>query len=253
MGDERTMDWAEFEHRRVSGFPKVRRGGYDHGEVDRFLASVSDWLKTGAAEELGDEVVRHKLEQVGQTTARMLLIAEQDNEELRRRAEEECADLRAKAQAAANESAARILETAQQRAEQLRRTTEGECADLRREADAVANETCGRAEKYATTVRAQADEDAQRMIDDAAVQARTALREETERLQAELDAVVAEMDRRRNVAVDEVERLRADLLTAISPHAEHTAPAERDGRTAGRRQAPAYGSSRHADAEMLDA
>jgi DivIVA domain-containing protein len=248
MGGERTMEWAEFEHRRTSGFPTVRRGGYDEGEVDRFLASVSDWLKTGAAEELADEVVRNKLEQAGQTTARILLIAEQHTEELRRRAEEECADLRAKARTAANESTARILESAEQRSEQLRRTAEDECADLRAEADTIANETCSRAEKYATKVRAQADEDAKRMIDDAAVQARRALCEETERLRGEMNAVVAEMDRRRNAAVEEVERLRADLLAAISPHSERTAPTERDGRTAGRRHAPTYGPSRHANA-----
>jgi hypothetical protein len=86
------------------------------------------------------------------------------------------------------------------------------------------------------------------MIDEAAVQARSVLREETERLRAGMDAVVAEMDRRRNAAVEEVERLRADLLAAISPHSEGTASAERDGRTAGRRHAPTYGSSRHANA-----
>jgi DivIVA domain-containing protein len=236
-GDERTMDWAEFEQRRASGFPTVRRGGYDAGEVDRFLASVSDWLKTGAAEELGDEVVRDKLEQVGQTTARVMLIAEQEAEELRRGAREECAHLRATAETAAEQSAA-----------ELRRTTEAECADRVAEADAIANETCSRAERYATKVRTQADEDAKRMIDDAAVQARDALHEETDRLRAEMNAVVADMDRRRSAAVEEVERLRADLLAAIAPHSEGTAPTERDGRTNGRRQAPAYGASRHANA-----
>ena len=235
------MDWAEFEHRRASGFPTVRRNGYDRAEVDRFLASVSEWLRTAAAEELGDEVVRNKLEQAGQTTARILLIAEQEAEELRRGAEDECAELRAKAQTAADESAARVLEAAEQRSEQLLRATEDECAALTAEADTIANETCSRAERYATSVRARADEDGKRMIDDAAVQARTALREETERLRAE-------MDRRRNAAVEEVERLRADLLEAISPHSEGTAPTERDGRTTGRRHTPTYGSSRHANA-----
>ena len=85
------------------------------------------------------------------------------------------------------------------------------------------------------------------MIDDAAVQARTALREETERLRADTEAVVAEMERRRNAAVEEVERLRADLLEAISPHSEGIAPTERDGRTTGRRHVPTYGRS-HANA-----
>jgi DivIVA domain-containing protein len=215
MGGEQTMDRAHFEHRRTSGFPTVRRGGYDPDEVDRFLASVSEWLRTEAAEELGDGVVQSKLEQVGQTTARILMRAEQENEELRRSAEEECADLRAKARIAAEEEAA-----------ELRRATEDECADL----------------------RAQAEADAQRMIDDAAVQAHRALQEETERLRADMDAVVAELDRRRSVAVEEVERLRADLLDAISPHSEPSAPTEREGRTAGRRQVPAYGPSRHANA-----
>lgn len=242
------MDWAEFEHRRLSGFPKVRRGGYDEGEVDGFLTSVSDWLQTGAAAELADEVVRNTLEQTGQTTARMVLIAEQEIEELRRRAEEECADLRAKAQTATDESVAGILETAEERSEQLRLTTEEECADLRAEADTIANETCSRAERYASKIRAQADEDAKRMIDEAAVQARGALREETERLRAEMDAVIAEMDLRRNAAVEEVERLRAALLAAISPPSERTVPTERDGRTVERRQAPTYGPSRHANA-----
>jgi DivIVA domain-containing protein len=248
MGGERTMDWAEFEQRRASGFPTVRRGGYDRGEVDGFLASVSDWLKTAGAEELGEEVVRNKLEQAGQTTARILLIAEQEAEELRRGAEDECAELRAKAQTAADESAARLLEAAEQRSEELLRTTEDECASLTAEADTIANETCGRAEKYATRVRAQADEDAKRMIDDASVQAHTALREETERLRADTEAVVAEMERRRDAAVEEVERLRADLLEAISPDSEGTAPTERDGRTTGRRHVPTYGRSRHAKA-----
>ena len=86
------------------------------------------------------------------------------------------------------------------------------------------------------------------MIDDAAVQARTALREETERLRADTESVVAEMERRRDAAVEEVERLRADLLEAISPHSEGTAPTERDGRTTGRRHVPTYGRSRHAKA-----
>jgi DivIVA domain-containing protein len=242
------MDWAEFERGRVSGFQTVRRGGYDRNEVDRFLQAVSDWLETEAAQELGDEIVQRKLEQVGQATARILLIAEQETEELRRRAQEECDELRATAQIAANESTARIIETAEQESEELRRRTEEECAHVRAEADATANDTCSRAEKYATRIRAQADEDSKRMLDDAVAQARNALLEETERQRAEMDAVVEELDRRRNAAVDEVERLRADLLSAISAHSEHLAPTERDGGTAGRRHSPTYGPSKHANA-----
>src|SRR5215210_7936797 len=141
------MDWAEFERRQLSGFDTVRRG-YDQNEVDRFLNAVADWLQTDAVHELGDEEVERKLEAAGQSTARILLIAEQEAQELRRATETECAELRAKAQAAADESAARVRETAEQEAEALRRTAEEECTELRAIADAAANDTCSRAERY---------------------------------------------------------------------------------------------------------
>ena len=235
------MDWAEFEQRRVSGFRSVRHG-YDKDEVDRFLAAVADWLRTDAAEGLGDLGVQRKLELAGQSTARILLIAEQEAEELRRSTEEECAELRAKADAAASESAGRIVVVAEQEAEELRRRTEEECALLRAEADAAANDTCSRAEKYATKVRAKADADARQAIDDAREEARAAMLEETERRRSETEALVGELERRRNAAVEEVERLRADLLSAISAHSTRIAGTERDGGAASRRHVPAYGA-----------
>jgi hypothetical protein len=241
------MDWAEFEHRRVSGFRTVRNR-YDKDEVDRFLEDVADWLQTDAAAQLGDELVQRKLEQVGQATARILLIAEQETEELRRTAEQECAQLRAQAQAEADASTVSILAEAEQRAEELRQRAEEECERARAEADTAANDTCSRAEQYATRIRAQADADAEQMLADAAKQAQIAVIEETERQRAEMDPVVAELDRRRNVAVDAVERLRADLLSAIAEHSTRPAGAEGEGDMAGRRHSPTYGPSRHANA-----
>jgi DivIVA domain-containing protein len=241
------MDWAEFEERRLSGFNTVRRG-YDQNEVDRFLNAVSDWLQADAAHELSDREVERKLEAAGQSTARILLIAEQEAQELRRATETECAELRAKAQAAANESAERVLEIAEQEAEALRRTTDEECTELLADADAAANDTCSRAEKYATTVRAKADEDAKQTIDEARKQAREAAREEIERERAKIDAMIVELERRRDAAVEEVERLRANLLSAISQFSPHASLTEPDDGTGGRRHAPTYGPSRHANA-----
>jgi cell division septum initiation protein DivIVA len=241
------MDWAEFEQQRISGFATARRG-YDKDEVDRFLDAVAGWLQTDAAEELGDREIERKLEAAGQSTARILLIAEQEAQELRRKTDEECADLRANAEAAAQESAARTLEIAEQQAEELRRQTEEECADLTETADTIANDTCSRAEKYATEIRAKADEDAKQMIDEARVRARAVLLEETERKRAEVDAIVDELERRRSAAVEKVERLRADLLSAISKDSPRAQSTERDGGSGQRRHAPAYGSSNHANA-----
>jgi hypothetical protein len=241
------MDWAEFEHRRVSGFRTVRNR-YEKDEVDRFLEEVAEWLQTDAAAQLGDELVQRKLEQVGQATARILLIAEQETEELRRTAEEECAQLRARAQAEADASAARILANAEQQADELRQRTEEECEGVTAEADIAANDTCSRAEQYATRVRAKADADAEQILADAAEQAQAVVIEETERQRAEMETVVAELDRRRDAAVDAVERLRADLLSAISEHSTRIAGAEGEGDMAGRRHSPTYGPSRHANA-----
>ena len=98
------MDRAEFEQRRASGF-RTARHGYDKGDVDRFLRDVADWLQADAAAELGDLVVQRQLELAGQSTARIVLIAEQEAQELRRRTEEECAELRAEAQADAQHDA----------------------------------------------------------------------------------------------------------------------------------------------------
>jgi DivIVA domain-containing protein len=205
------MDWTEFDERRVTGFKTVRRG-YDPSEVDRFLEDVSDWLQTDAAEELGDRVVERKVETAGLSTARVLLIAEQEAQELRRKTEEECADLRAEADAAANEAAARIVEIAEQQAEELRRH-----------------------------LRAKAEEEAERMIDDAREQARAALLEETERKRAEVDAIVDQLERSRSAAVEKVERLRAELLSAIAKDSPRNAPTEGDRGTGQRRHAPTYG------------
>jgi hypothetical protein len=240
------MDWAEFEHQRASGFRTVRHG-YDKNEVDLFIRAVADWLETDAVQELGDGAVERKLEVVGQSTARILLIAEQQADDVRRKAEDECAELRNDAETVANESTTRILEAAEQQAGELRRKTEEECAELRANAEAAANETSSRAEQYATRVRAKADEAAKRKVDDAITQARSALLEETERQQAKMDAVVAELERRRHAAVDEVERLRADLLAAVSKHTDRIAPVEGEG-TVRRRHTPTYGPSKRANA-----
>jgi DivIVA domain-containing protein len=237
------MNLEDFESRRTSGFGLVRRG-YDPGEVDRFLHEVADWLRGDAAEELGDEAVARKLQLAGQSTARVLLIAEREAEELRRDSQATFADLRAQVEEAAREEAARIVHLAEEEAEELRRETERECDDLRTRTYAEANETCARAERYATDVAAKADEEARQVLEEAVVEARSAALEETERLQAEVDVAVADLGRRRNAAVDEVERLRADLLHAISEHTSRVEP----GDESERRHTPTYGRSKHANA-----
>jgi DivIVA domain-containing protein len=162
------MDWKDIDRLRDPGFTEARRG-YDRREVDRFLGSLVDWLETDAATELGDLTVQRKLEHVGKSTGRILLVAEEESEK-------------------------------------LRRLTDEECAELREEAEAAARKTREAADRYAHDVRTKADADAKQMID------------EGERRRAEIDAVVSELEARRDSTIKEIDRLRTELASAIGPH-----------------------------------
>jgi DivIVA domain-containing protein len=173
------MERPDVERLRDPGFAIARRG-YDQREVDKFLESLVDWLETDAAKELGDIAVTRKLELVGKSTARILLTADQESAKQRRAAEEEC--------------------------ERLLADSEAESREIRRAAD-----------EYATQLRAKAEEDSRQ----AAAEARAKAEEivaEGERRRAEIEAVVSELETRRDLTVRELERLRAELGSTIGTH-----------------------------------
>lgn len=132
------MDWKDIDRLREPGFTEARRG-YDRREVDRFLASLVDWLETDAVKELGDLAVQRKLEFVGKSTARILLTTEEESEKLLGLTEEECADLRSRADAAA-------LET--------RRAADEYAEGVRARADADAAETVGEGDRRRAEIEA---------------------------------------------------------------------------------------------------
>jgi DivIVA domain-containing protein len=173
------MDWQDIDRIRVPGFALARRG-YDKHEVDRFLARLADWLETDAAAEIGQMAVTRKLELVGKSTAHILMTTEQESAELRRSAQEECAQLVSEAEAAARQT---------------------------REA----------ADEYAKHVRAQADTDARRMSEAASTEARETI-EEGERRRAQIEAVIADLEVRRDDALADLDALRSELGAAIANH-----------------------------------
>jgi cell division septum initiation protein DivIVA len=106
-------------------------------------------------------------------------------------------------------STARILLTTEEESEQLRRLTDEECEELRSEAEAAALE-----------VRQAADDYAKQIVDDA------------ERRKAEIEAVVSELEARRDRTIQELDRLRAGLSSAIGTQEPDAEPAKQDGAVA---------------------
>jgi DivIVA domain-containing protein len=173
------MDWKDIDRIRVPGFAEARRG-YDKREVDTFLGRLADWLETDAAEEIGNVAVTHKLEAVGRSTAHILLTTQQEAEELRQSADEECAKMLEDAEAAA------------------RRTREA-------------------AEAYARETRATADADARSTAEAADTEAKETV-DEGERRRAQIEAVIATLEIRRDDVLADLDRTCKELAATIASH-----------------------------------
>jgi hypothetical protein len=202
------MDWNEIDKLREPGFALERRG-YDRHEVDRRLASLADWLETDAVTDLGDLTVKRKLELVGKSTSRILLTAEQEAQQMRRRAQEECDELWAE--------------------------TEAKTQETRQAADRYAAETRQAADDYGAKTREKAEQDARRTESSAAARAQKTV-EEGERRRANIEAAIGELDKRREAAIGELERLRTELATAIG--IQPPAPANGGGEESNGAEAP---------------
>jgi hypothetical protein len=110
-------------------------------------------------------------------------------------------------------STARILLTTEEESTQLRRLTEEECEELRSEAEAACLEARQAADEYAKQVRAKADEDAHQARANAKL-----IIEEGERRRAQIEAVVSELEARRDRTIQELDRLRTELSSTIGTH-----------------------------------
>ena len=184
------MDPDQIDRLRHPGFTLARRG-YDRREVDNLLGSLVDWLESDAAGEIGDLAVRRKIELVGRSTSRILQTAEEESAQLRRHVEEECEERRADAQ---------------------------EAATITRKA----------ADDYAKKTRAKADQDTRRSAEAADAKAAEIVAE-GERRRAEVEWAIGELENRRAATLQELDRLQAQLASAIGTHRPATPPADPDG------------------------
>jgi len=195
------VDQTSLDRIRNATFPSARRG-YDKHEVEKFLARLADWLETGAGDESRSDTVKRELERVGQRTGAILAQAEESAQQIRAEAEEEARE---------------TISTANAEAEKTRSEADSYASQTRGSSDAYARETRQAAEQDAAATRAKADEDARQAIEAAEAQARRIVEEGTLRRE-DIEAVIADLVRRRDDVLADTEELGSKLAAAISEH-----------------------------------
>ena len=195
------VDQTSLDRIRNATFPSSRRG-YDKQEVEKFLARLADWLETGAGDESRSDTVKRELERVGERTGAILAQAEESAQQIRAEAEEE-----ARGHGQHGEHAGRGDPG---RDRQLR-------GETRTSADAYAQQTRQAAEEEAAATRQQAEQDARETVATAQAQARRIVEEGTQRRE-DIEAVIADLVRRRNDVLADTEELTAKLTGAVSEH-----------------------------------
>jgi DivIVA domain-containing protein len=195
------VDQTSLDRIRNATFPSSRRG-YDKHEVEKFLARLADWLETGAGDESRSDTVKRELERVGQRTGAILSQAEESAQEIRAEAEEE---------------ARGTVNTANMEAEETRSGADKYAGESRISADSYAQQTRQTADEEAAATRQQAEQDARETIATAQAQARRIVEEGTQRRE-DIEAVIADLVRRRNDVLADTEELGSKLSGAVTEH-----------------------------------
>src|SRR3954453_19977786 len=195
------VDQTSLDRIRNATFRSARRG-YDKHEVEKFLARLADWLETGAGDESRSDTVKRELERVGQRTGAILAQAEESAQQIRAEAEEE---------------ARGTINTANMHAEETRTEVDNYARETRTSADAYAEQTRTAAEEVLSSAQGEADAKAREAIQGAEAQARRIVEEGTQRRE-DIEAVIADLVRRRNDVLADTEELTARLPAAVSEH-----------------------------------
>src|SRR5262245_17733482 len=195
------VDQTSLDRIRNATFPTGRRG-YEKREVEKFLARLADWLETGAGDESRSDVVKRELEKVGQRTGAILAQAEESAQQIRGEAEEE---------------ARGTVNTANMEATETRTEADNYAHETRTSADVHAQQTRQAADEVLATAEANAQAQARERIEDAEAQARRIV-EEGIRRREDIEAVIADLVRRRNDVLADTDELTGKLAAAVSQH-----------------------------------
>jgi DivIVA domain-containing protein len=195
------VDQTSLDRIRNATFPAARRG-YDRHEVEKFLSRLADWLETGAGDESRSDTVKRELQRVGERTGAILAQAEESAQQIRAEAEEE---------------ARSTVEKAQQEAGEQRAEASAYAEKTRAEADTYAQETRSKADQDASETQSEAEQEARETIDSAQAQAQRIVEEGSQRRE-DIEAVIADLVRRRDEVLTDTEELGSRLAAAVSEH-----------------------------------
>jgi DivIVA domain-containing protein len=195
------VDQTSLDRIRNATFPAARRG-YDKHEVEKFLARLADWLETGAGDESRSDVVKRELEKVGERTGAILAQAEESAQQIRAEAEEE---------------ARGTVNTANMEATETRTEADNYARETRTSADSYAQQARSEADEVLSSAQAQAEAQAREALEAAEAQARRIVEEGLQRRE-DIEAVIADLVRRRNDVLDDTEELSAKLTATVSQH-----------------------------------
>jgi DivIVA domain-containing protein len=195
------VDQTSLDRIRNATFPTTRRG-YDKTEVEKFLGRLADWLETGAGDESRSDTVKRELERVGQRTGAILAQAEESAQQIRAEAEEE---------------AKGTINAANLQDQETRAEADAYATETRAAAETFARQTREQAEQEAAATSAQAAQDAGETTDAAHAQARRIVEEGTQRRE-DIEAVIADLVRRRDDVLADTEELSGKLRAAAAAH-----------------------------------
>jgi DivIVA domain-containing protein len=195
------VDQTSLDRIRNATFPASRRG-YDKQEVEKFLSRLADWLETGAGDESRSDTVKRELERVGERTGAILSQAEESAQQIRSEAEQEARE---------------TIDGANTQAEQTRQEADAYSEETRGAADTYAEQTRATVDQEAEESRAKVEQEAREAIADAQAQAQRIIDEGTRR-RDDVEAVIADLVRRRDEVLVDTEELSAKLTMAVTEH-----------------------------------
>jgi DivIVA domain-containing protein len=205
------LDAHSIDRIRNASFAHAVRG-YDRHEVDQFLGELADWLERDGAGAAASEQVRAELARTGEQVADLLTEAHDAAQEIR----EDAAAQSRQSLVQANATAESLRAEAGEYADETREQADLYARKVRGDADAYVEQTREEADAAAVESRRAAEAEAERIIDDA------------NRRRRDVEAVISDLEERRDAVLGELERLASGITGAATQHRGQRRAAEPD-------------------------